>query len=41
MFTSSILLLLVGFASGYAVREAMSRRRRAAEKKRFHERHGW
>jgi hypothetical protein len=30
---------LIGFAFGYGVRELISRRRRAAERKRFYERH--
>jgi hypothetical protein len=32
-------VLLVGFACGYAVREYISRRRRAANRKRFYEEH--
>jgi hypothetical protein len=36
----AILLLLVGFALGYGVRELVSRRRRAAERKRYYEKYG-
>src|SRR5437763_7959921 len=32
------IALVVGFAVGYALRECLSRRRRAAERKRFYER---
>jgi hypothetical protein len=31
------IMLLVGFASGYGVRELISRRRHAAARKRFYE----
>ena len=36
----AILLLLVGFALGYGVRELVSRRRGAAERKRYYEKYG-
>jgi hypothetical protein len=33
-------VILISFALGYGVRELISRRRRAAERKQFKERHG-
>jgi hypothetical protein len=33
-------IFLIGFACGYGVRELLSRRRRAIERKRYHDRHG-
>jgi len=36
--TAAGLLLLLGFVGGYGIRELVSRRRRAAEKRKFHER---
>src|SRR5450631_2654198 len=38
MITLAALLLLAGFAGGYGVREIVSRRRRAAEKRGYLER---
>jgi len=34
-----LMIVVVSFAGGYAVRDWQSRRRRAAERKKFHERH--
>jgi hypothetical protein len=36
---SSFIVLGIGFASGYGIREWMSRRRRAIERKAYYERH--
>ena len=38
MLIAAALLLLVGFAGGYGVRELVSRRRRAAAERRYFER---
>jgi hypothetical protein len=35
-----LIVLLIGFAIGYGVREWLSRRRHAAERKKYHETHG-
>ena len=38
MMATSVVLMLVGFAGGYGVRELVSRRRRAAAKRQHLER---
>jgi hypothetical protein len=38
MLLADLVLLLVGFAAGYGVREFVSRRRRAESRRKYHER---